>query len=44
VVRSGRTLTVCSCEVFAEVDGGRTTVALLQGTMMAVRGREGVAD
>lgn len=44
VVRSGRTLTVCSCEVFAEDGGARTTIALLQGTMMAVRGRAGVAD
>ena len=44
VVRSGRTLTVCSCEVVAESDGARTTIALMQGTMMAVRGREGVAD
>ena len=44
VVRSGRTLTVCSCEVIAEADGARTTIALLQGTMMVVRGREGVAD
>jgi uncharacterized protein (TIGR00369 family) len=44
VVRSGRTLTVCSCEVIAEAEDARTTIALLQGTMMAVRGREGVAD
>ena len=43
-VRSGRTLTVCSCEVIADPAGARTTIALLQGTMMAVRGREGVAD
>ena len=44
VVRSGRTLIVCTCEVVADPDGTRTTIALLQGTMMAVRGREGVAD
>ena len=44
VLRSGRTLTVCTCEVLADVDGARTTIALMQGTMMAVRGREGVAD
>lgn len=44
VVRSGRTLTVCSCEVIAESDGARTTIALMQGTMMSVRGREGIAD
>ena len=44
VIRSGRTLTVCSCEVIAEADGERTTIALMQGTMMSVRGRESVAD
>ena len=44
VVRSGRTLTVCTCDVIAEADGARTTIALMQGTMMAVRGREGIAD
>jgi uncharacterized protein (TIGR00369 family) len=44
VVRSGRTLTVCSCEVTAEEPTGPTTIALMQGTMMAVRGRDGVAD
>ena len=44
VVRSGRTLTVCTCEVTAEEATGPTTIALMQGTMMAVRGRDGVAD
>ena len=44
VARSGRTLTVCTCEVIADPDGARTPVALMQGTMMAVRGREGIAD
>ena len=44
VVRSGRTLTVCTCEVLAVTDEGRTTIALMQGTMMSVRGREGIAD
>lgn len=44
VVRSGRTLIVCTCEVIADPDGARTTIALMQGTMMAVRGREGIAD
>ena len=42
VVRSGRTITVCSGEVRAE--GGTSPVALMQATMMAVRGREGVSD
>ena len=44
VVRSGRTLTVCSGEVTTERDGQRVAVLLMQATMMAVRGREGVAD
>lgn len=36
VVRSGRTLTVCSCEVHAMVDGEPTKlVALMQATMIA---------
>jgi uncharacterized protein (TIGR00369 family) len=37
VVRSGRTITVCSGEVRAE--GGTSPVALMQATMIAVRGR-----
>ena len=44
VVRSGRTLAVCTCDVIADPDGAPTTIALMQGTMMAVRGREGIAD
>ncbi|HKP15074.1 MAG TPA: PaaI family thioesterase [Gemmatimonadaceae bacterium] len=44
VVRSGRTLTVCSGEVTTERDGRTVSVLLMQATMMAVRGREGVAD
>ena len=44
VVRSGRTLTVCAAEVTSERDGAATTVMLMQGTMMAVRGRDGVSD
>jgi uncharacterized protein (TIGR00369 family) len=39
VVRAGRTLTVCSAEVLALGDGVETVVALMQGTMMAVRDR-----
>lgn len=38
VLRSGRTLTVCSGEAVAEADGAETTVAALLTTMMAVRG------
>jgi uncharacterized protein (TIGR00369 family) len=44
VVRSGRTLTVCSGEVTAEREGATVTVLLMQATMMAVRGKAGVAD
>jgi uncharacterized protein (TIGR00369 family) len=44
VVRAGRTLTVCSGEVTTERDGTTVAVLLMQATMMAVRGRAGVAD
>ena len=44
VVRSGRTLTVCAGEVTTERDGETAAVLLMQATMMAVRGRSGVAD
>lgn len=44
VVRSGRTLTVCTGEVVAERGGERTVVMIIQATMMAVRNREGIAD
>jgi uncharacterized protein (TIGR00369 family) len=37
VVRSGRTITVCAGEVRAE--DGTSPVAMMQATMMAVRGR-----
>jgi uncharacterized protein (TIGR00369 family) len=43
VVRAGRTITVCAGELRAERDGTVTTVAMMQATMMAVRGR-GEAD
>lgn len=39
VVRAGRTLTVCTGELAAERDGETHVVALMQATMMAVRGR-----
>jgi acyl-coenzyme A thioesterase PaaI-like protein len=42
VVRSGRTITVCSGEVRAE--GGTSPLAMMQATMMAVRDRKGVSD
>ena len=44
VVRPGRTLMVCAGEVVAEGPGAERTVAILQGTMMALRDREGLAD
>ena len=43
VVRSGRTLTVCAGELVATNEERDTIVALLQGTMMAVRER-GLSD
>jgi uncharacterized protein (TIGR00369 family) len=44
VVRSGRTLTVCAGEVTTERNGETIAVLLMQATMMAVRGKSGVAD
>jgi acyl-coenzyme A thioesterase PaaI-like protein len=43
VLRSGRTVTVCTGEAIALRDDGPVTVATMQATMMGVR-REGVAD
>lgn len=39
VIRSGRTLTVCSAEVRAIDCGRETAVAVMQATMMSVAGR-----
>jgi uncharacterized protein (TIGR00369 family) len=39
VIRSGRTITVCAGELAAERAGASSVVALMQATMMAVRGR-----
>ena len=44
VVRAGRTLTVCAGELRSIGDERETVIALMQGTMMAVRDREGLAD
>jgi uncharacterized protein (TIGR00369 family) len=44
VVKPGRTLTVAQAEVFAETGGERKLVALMTATLVAVEGREGVAD
>jgi acyl-coenzyme A thioesterase PaaI-like protein len=42
VVRSGRTITVCTAEVLTEESA--SPVAMMQATMMAVRDRSGVSD
>lgn len=44
VVKSGRTLTVCHGELRAVQEQGEVVVAVLQGTMMAVRERVGITD
>ncbi|MGK9169448.1 PaaI family thioesterase [Inquilinus limosus] len=44
VVKAGRTLTVAQTEVFAETAGTQKLVALLTATLMAIEGRDGVAD
>lgn len=47
VVRAGRTLSIVAGEMYAKhvtPDGGDTLVALLQGTMMVVRDRDGLED
>jgi uncharacterized protein (TIGR00369 family) len=44
VIKSGRTLTVCHGELRAVQEDGEVVVAVLQGTMMTVRGRDGVSD
>jgi len=44
VVRAGRTITACQGELRAVQEEGEVVVALLQGTMMAIRDRAGIAD
>ena len=44
VIRAGRTLSVCGAEVQAHAAGKETTIAIMQGTMMAVRDKPGLAD
>jgi uncharacterized protein (TIGR00369 family) len=44
VVKAGRTLTLAQAEVFAETGGQRKLIAFLTATLMAVEGREGIAD
>lgn len=45
VVKSGRTISVCTGEVTAErADGSMRSVALMQATMMTVRERDAITD
>lgn len=44
VLRAGRTLTTCTGDVFAVEGGEERLVLTMLATMMAVRGRAGVAD
>ena len=44
VIKSGRTLLVCSGEVIAVAGATESVVALMQATMMAVRGRPDLVD
>jgi uncharacterized protein (TIGR00369 family) len=44
VLRAGRTLSVCSGELRAVQPAGEVVVAVMQGTMMTVRDREGLTD
>lgn len=44
VIRAGRTVTVVSGELRSLDDGNDTVFAILQGTMMAVRGKVGLSD
>ncbi|MDR3567586.1 MAG: PaaI family thioesterase [Syntrophobacteraceae bacterium] len=42
VAKPGRTLTVCSADVFALKDGAKKRVATLTATMMTIRDRDGL--
>ena len=44
VIRAGRTLSVCGAEVLAHQSGKETTIAIMQGTMMAVRDNASLVD
>jgi acyl-coenzyme A thioesterase PaaI-like protein len=43
VAKPGRTLTVCSGDVFAFQDGAKKTVAAMIATMMSIRDRAGLS-
>ncbi|MDR3556176.1 MAG: PaaI family thioesterase [Syntrophobacteraceae bacterium] len=40
-IKPGRTLTVCSADVFASREGENKLIATMMATMMSIRGREG---
>jgi acyl-coenzyme A thioesterase PaaI-like protein len=44
IIRAGRTITVCSAEVTASNGDQEKVVAVMQATMMSVRGRPGLSD
>lgn len=44
VIRAGRTLSVCGAEVIAYDADKETIIAVMQGTMMAVRDNDSLAD
>ncbi|KRE17397.1 phenylacetic acid degradation protein PaaI [Bosea sp. Root381] len=44
VVKAGRTLTLAQAEVFAIKGGSERLIALLTATLMAIEGRDGIAD
>jgi uncharacterized protein (TIGR00369 family) len=44
VLKAGRTLTLAQTEVFAENQGKEQLIAFLTATLMAIEGREGIAD
>ena len=44
VIKPGRLLTIAQAEVHAEANGSRKLVALLTATLVAVQGRDGIAD
>lgn len=44
VTKPGRTITVCTGEVYAYRDGQEKLVATMMATMMTIREREGISD
>jgi uncharacterized protein (TIGR00369 family) len=44
VVKAGRTLTLAQTDVFAESGGKERLIAVLTATLMAIEGRDGIAD